>query len=39
MFGTYHLPGDEWPTDYGIAGDPVPEGYVEQLVEPFRKRK
>jgi lathosterol oxidase len=38
VFGTYHLPGDQWPADYGIAGDPVPEGYVDQLVDPFRKR-
>ena len=39
MFGTYHLPDDRWPEDYGIAGDPVPEGYVEQLVDPFKPRR
>ena len=38
LFGTYHLPGEQWPEDYGIAGDPVPEGYVDQLVDPFRTR-
>ena len=37
MFGTYHMPGDEWPTEYGIAGDPVPEGYAAQLVDPFTR--
>jgi len=37
MFGTYHLPGDEWPTEYGIAGDPVPEGYAAQLIDPFTR--
>jgi lathosterol oxidase len=35
VFGTYHLPGDAWPTSYGIAGDPVPAGYLRQLVFPF----
>lgn len=36
LFGTQHLPGDEWPEAYGITGDPVPEGYVRQLAHPFR---
>lgn len=35
VFGTYHLPGDAWPTSYGIAEDPVPAGYLRQLVFPF----
>jgi len=38
LFGTHHLPGDRWPETYGIAGDPVPEGYVGQLVAPLRRR-
>jgi sterol desaturase/sphingolipid hydroxylase (fatty acid hydroxylase superfamily) len=37
LFGTYHMPEDRWPEEYGIAGDPVPEGYLAQLVEPFRR--
>jgi len=36
LFGTQHLPADEWPSAYGIAGDPVPEGYLRQLAHPFR---
>ena len=36
LFGTQHLPGNEWPETYGIAGDPVPEGYLRQLAHPFR---
>jgi lathosterol oxidase len=36
LFGTLHLPGDEWPAAYGIAGDPVPEGWLRQLVHPLR---
>ena len=35
LFGTQHLPADEWPDDYGIHGDPVPEGYARQLAYPF----
>ena len=37
VFGTYHLPADRWPEEYGIAGDPVPEGYLAQLLAPFRR--
>jgi len=36
LFGTQHLPGDEWPMAYGIAGHPVPEGWLKQLVYPLR---
>jgi len=35
MFGTLHDPG-RWPRAYGIAGDPVPPGWLAQLVAPFR---
>ena len=37
LFGTYHLPGGAWPPRLGIAGDPVPEGYVAQLTYPLRR--
>jgi sterol desaturase/sphingolipid hydroxylase (fatty acid hydroxylase superfamily) len=36
LFGTYLLPGKEWPAVYGIAGNPVPENYLAHLVYPFR---
>lgn len=36
LFGTYHLPGKDWPTGYGIAGHPVPRGYWAQFMLPFR---
>ncbi len=38
LFGTHHLPPDEWPGDYGIAGHPVPEPYPRQLAYPFARR-
>jgi lathosterol oxidase len=38
LFGTYHLPGREWPERYGIEGNPVPPGYLPQLLHPFRRR-
>jgi len=38
LFGSLHLPKQEaWPDRYGIAGDPVPQGYAGQLAYPFRK--
>jgi sterol desaturase/sphingolipid hydroxylase (fatty acid hydroxylase superfamily) len=36
LFGTTHLPQEAWPAEYGIQGDPVPEGYLAQLVYPLR---
>lgn len=36
LLGTAHLPG-RWPERYGIAGDPVPEGWAAQLAWPFRR--
>jgi len=36
LFGTAYLPRGLWPDRYGIAGDPVPEGYLDQLVYPLR---
>jgi lathosterol oxidase len=35
LFGTLHLPEEDWPEEYGIHGDPVPEKYGEQFVYPF----
>jgi lathosterol oxidase len=37
LFGTAYLPTDRWPERYGIAGDPIPEGYWRQLVLPFKR--
>jgi sterol desaturase/sphingolipid hydroxylase (fatty acid hydroxylase superfamily) len=39
LMGTLHLPGSRWPERYGIAGDPVPEGFAMQLVYPLRRRR
>jgi lathosterol oxidase len=36
LFGTAWLP-DHWPARYGIAGDPVPDGWWPQLVWPFAR--
>jgi lathosterol oxidase len=35
LFRTCHLPRKGFPTGYGIAGHPVPENYVQQVVYPF----
>jgi sterol desaturase/sphingolipid hydroxylase (fatty acid hydroxylase superfamily) len=39
LFGTYHLPKDRWPEGYGIPEHPVPKGYWDQFLYPFRKNK
>jgi lathosterol oxidase len=37
LFGTYHMPGEDWPDELGLPGHPVPEGFFAQLVYPFRR--
>ncbi len=39
LFGTAHLPDGRWPDVYGIAGNPVPEGYLPQLAYPLRRAR
>ncbi len=39
MFRTHHLPKDQWPEGYGIAGHPVPKGWIRQFWYPFRRDK
>jgi sterol desaturase/sphingolipid hydroxylase (fatty acid hydroxylase superfamily) len=39
LFGTYFLPKDRWPAEYGIQGAPVPKGYVAQFKHPFRRKQ
>ncbi len=38
FFGTFHAPQEAWPRAYGVVGETVPEGYLAQLVAPFRRR-
>lgn len=39
LFRTHHLPEDQWPEGYGIAGHPVPRGWLRQFWYPFRGEK
>lgn len=39
LFGTHHLPKGRWPSAYGLAGgECMPDGWLAQLVAPFRAR-
>ena len=37
LFGTHHMPEGKWPEAYGVGGDPVPTGYWQQFLYPFRR--
>jgi lathosterol oxidase len=37
LFGTKHLPGDRWPSRYGVVGYTLPEGWWAQLLWPLRR--
>ena len=39
LFATFHLPEEQWPNGYGVGGHPVPKGYIQQFLYPFRKPK
>lgn len=36
LFGTYHMPDDHWPTDYGTTRR-LPRSFLGQLIYPFRR--
>jgi lathosterol oxidase len=37
LFGTFHSPPGEWPGDYGLIRERIPEGYWAHLLAPFRR--
>ncbi len=37
LFGTHLTADKRWPEQYGIAGGPMPRGYRNQFLFPFRK--
>lgn len=37
LFGTFKLPPKEWPSRYGVFGQPLPSGILAQHLYPFRK--
>lgn len=38
LFGTYYLPGTEWPKSMGLGEQPMPKGYIRQFLFPFKTR-
>jgi lathosterol oxidase len=39
LFGTSYFPEGRWPDAYGLAGPPIPEGWLRQLARPFTARR
>lgn len=40
IFGTYFQPTGRWPKAYGLCGgEPIPDGFTQQFVHPFRAQK
>lgn len=37
IFGTYYLPGKEWPRGTGLVDASFPKGFMKQLAFPFTK--
>lgn len=38
LFGTYYLPPGAWPSQYGLSGESLPDGWWHHLTAPFRTR-
>ena len=38
LFGTYHMPPDRWPMQYGVVGDKLPKGMWRQFLYPFQRK-
>jgi len=38
LFGTYHFP-EEWPQQYGLAGEEISPNFFGQTIEPFIGKK
>jgi sterol desaturase/sphingolipid hydroxylase (fatty acid hydroxylase superfamily) len=36
LLGTAYFPDGRWPDAYGLTGPPIPDGWVRQLLSPFR---
>ncbi len=39
LFGTFFMPGERWPKQYGVHGEAVPKRFLSQFVYPFKKSK
>lgn len=39
LFGTFYLPRGKHPTEFGVAGESLPEGLWGQLSYPFRRSR
>jgi sterol desaturase/sphingolipid hydroxylase (fatty acid hydroxylase superfamily) len=37
IFGTFYMPQDRRPEHYGVAGGNIPDGFIRQMIWPFRK--
>ena len=35
IFGTYHLPQEQWPEEMGLRDEKFPKGYLRQQIYPF----
>lgn len=36
LFGTYHMPNEHWPAEYGTV-EKLPRGYLKQMFYPFKR--
>ncbi|HEX4171284.1 MAG TPA: sterol desaturase family protein [Acetobacteraceae bacterium] len=39
LFGTFYMPKDRWPSDFGIDGRAMPDHLLGQLWYPFARRR
>jgi sterol desaturase/sphingolipid hydroxylase (fatty acid hydroxylase superfamily) len=38
VFGTFYMPEGKVPTQFGVHGEEIPEGFIGQMVYPFKRQ-
>jgi len=39
IFGTFYMPENKSPAQYGVPGSDIPQGFIGQLIWPFKQKK
>src|SRR5262249_2309421 len=39
MFGTFYMPKGRVPVVFGVHGEEIPEGFIAQMIYPFKRQR
>ena len=38
VFGTFYMPENRLPEQYGVSGSKIPDGFISQMIWPFKNK-